>query len=175
MLARRKAEGRVDRTGAGGYEGDSAEMTPMQELVHTSTSLSSAPPAPASLFRQTSYGSESTVTSTASDAADDKGLLIATTSDEKMDSFGDEDEARAYLGVIGQSDSDSDGDDDSGGGVSHIVEVAAVVSNTDDPSIPCLTFRFWVMGLVSIFSLSFVNQVSLLFWTNNREANWNGF
>ncbi|KAF9014495.1 hypothetical protein BGZ52_006604, partial [Haplosporangium bisporale] len=42
--------------------------------------------------------------------------------------------------------------------ISPIPEVAAVVSNTDDPSIPCMTFRFWVMGLVSIFALSFVNQ-----------------
>ncbi|KAF9202183.1 hypothetical protein BGZ59_002283, partial [Podila verticillata] len=43
--------------------------------------------------------------------------------------------------------------------ISPIPEVAAVVSNTDDPSIPCMTFRFWVMGLVSIFALSFVNQL----------------
>ncbi|KAF9438942.1 hypothetical protein BGZ76_002605 [Entomortierella beljakovae] len=42
---------------------------------------------------------------------------------------------------------------------SPIPEVAAVVSNRDDPSTPCMTFRFWVMGLVSILSLSFVNQV----------------
>ncbi|KAF9551236.1 hypothetical protein BGW38_009531, partial [Lunasporangiospora selenospora] len=41
---------------------------------------------------------------------------------------------------------------------SPIPEVAAVVSNTDDPTMPYITFRFWLMGLVSILSLSFVNQ-----------------
>ncbi|KAF9317624.1 hypothetical protein BG003_000563 [Podila horticola] len=48
--------------------------------------------------------------------------------------------------------------DDQGHEISPIPEVAAVVSNTDDPSTPCMTFRFWVMGLVSILALSFVNQ-----------------
>ncbi|KAK5823307.1 OPT family small oligopeptide transporter [Linnemannia elongata] len=67
--------------------------------------------------------------------------------------------------IVNGADSDSDessdeGDlkDEHGREVSPIAEVAAVVSNTDDPSIPCMTFRFWVMGLVSILSLSFVNQ-----------------
>ncbi|KAG0346586.1 hypothetical protein BG004_001340 [Podila humilis] len=50
--------------------------------------------------------------------------------------------------------------DERGNEISPISEVAAVVSNTDDPSIPCITFRFWVMGLASIFILSFVNQVN---------------
>ncbi|KAF9993079.1 hypothetical protein BGZ79_002319, partial [Entomortierella chlamydospora] len=43
---------------------------------------------------------------------------------------------------------------------SPIPEVAAVVPNTDDPLTPCMMFRFWVMGLVSILALSFVNQFS---------------
>ncbi|KAG0356025.1 hypothetical protein BGZ54_000861 [Gamsiella multidivaricata] len=48
--------------------------------------------------------------------------------------------------------------DEFGSETSPIPEVAAVVSNTDDPLIPCMTFRFWVMGLISIFALAFVNQ-----------------
>ncbi|KAI8604603.1 OPT family small oligopeptide transporter [Dissophora ornata] len=48
--------------------------------------------------------------------------------------------------------------DEFGREISPIPEVAAVVSNTDDPSIPCMTFRFWVMGLISILALSFINQ-----------------
>lgn len=48
--------------------------------------------------------------------------------------------------------------DEFGREISPIPEVAAIVSNTDDPSIPCMTFRFWVMGLISISTLSFVNQ-----------------
>ncbi|KAI7830281.1 hypothetical protein BC939DRAFT_304211 [Gamsiella multidivaricata] len=50
--------------------------------------------------------------------------------------------------------------DEFGSETSPIPEVAAVVSNTDDPLIPCMTFRFWVMGLISIFALAFVNQVT---------------
>ncbi|KAI1296054.1 hypothetical protein EDD11_007613 [Mortierella claussenii] len=49
--------------------------------------------------------------------------------------------------------------DEFGREISPVPEVAAVVSNTDDPSIPCMTFRFWAMGLVSILALSFVNQI----------------
>ncbi|KAG0378444.1 hypothetical protein BGX24_003845 [Mortierella sp. AD032] len=178
MPARRKAGGHIDGTGteAGG---DSTEMTPMQELVRTSTAvpvISSSHPPPttsSSIFQQSFYGSESTVTSNASSDAD-KGLL--TSAGEKKSSCSDEEESvrgGGHLGITGQSDSDSnDGSDggsvnlkdEHGRDVSPIAEVAAVVANTDDPSIPCLTFRFWVMGLFSIFSLSFVNQVSVQFW-----------
>ncbi|GJJ70843.1 hypothetical protein EMPS_03193 [Entomortierella parvispora] len=44
---------------------------------------------------------------------------------------------------------------------SFISEVAAMVSNTDDPTLPCLTFRFWVMGVLFTVLMSFVNQ---FFW-----------
>jgi len=40
---------------------------------------------------------------------------------------------------------------------SPIPEVAAIVSNKDDPSLPVMTFRFWVMAVFSIL-LSFFNQ-----------------
>lgn len=40
-------------------------------------------------------------------------------------------------------------------------EVAANVSNTDDPTIPVLTFRSWFLGLLFTCLLSFVNQ---FFW-----------
>ena len=40
-------------------------------------------------------------------------------------------------------------------------EVAANVSNTDDPTIPVLTFRAWFLGLLFTCLLSFVNQ---FFW-----------
>ncbi|KAF9368051.1 hypothetical protein CPB97_004997, partial [Podila verticillata] len=68
-----------------------------------------------------------------------------------------------YQPAEGYEDSDTGKNDqvltdEQGHEISPIPEVAAVVSNTDDPSIPCMTFRFWVMGLVSIFALSFVNQ-----------------
>ena len=36
--------------------------------------------------------------------------------------------------------------------------VALVVSNTDDPTLPTLTFRFWVLGPLFTIVLSFVNQ-----------------
>ncbi|KAF9935814.1 hypothetical protein BGZ67_002949 [Mortierella alpina] len=44
---------------------------------------------------------------------------------------------------------------------SPIPEVAAIVSNKDDPSIPVMTFRFWVMAVVFSVILSFFNQ---FFW-----------
>ncbi|KAF9407640.1 hypothetical protein BGZ76_006077, partial [Entomortierella beljakovae] len=41
---------------------------------------------------------------------------------------------------------------------SPIPEVAAIVSNKDDPSLPTLTFRYWVMGIIFTALLAFVNQ-----------------
>ncbi|KAH7538273.1 oligopeptide transporter 6 [Ziziphus jujuba] len=42
-----------------------------------------------------------------------------------------------------------------------IKQVALTVPKTDDPTIPVLTFRMWVLGLCSCVLLSFVNQ---FFW-----------
>ncbi|KAK3842624.1 MAG: OPT family small oligopeptide transporter [Linnemannia gamsii] len=44
---------------------------------------------------------------------------------------------------------------------SPIPEVAAIVSTHDDPSLPVMTFRFWVMAVVFSCVLSFFNQ---FFW-----------
>ncbi|KAG0337489.1 hypothetical protein BG000_005351 [Podila horticola] len=44
---------------------------------------------------------------------------------------------------------------------SPIPEVAAIVSNKDDPSIPVMTFRFYVMAVIFSLILSFFNQ---FFW-----------
>ncbi|KAF9312764.1 hypothetical protein BG003_005952 [Podila horticola] len=44
---------------------------------------------------------------------------------------------------------------------SPIPEVAAIVSNKDDPSLPVMTFRYWFMAIVFSFILSFFNQ---FFW-----------
>lgn len=158
-----------------GDDNKDGEMTPMQELNRTSSAvphtlppLSPTQPSSSPLFQQTCYGSESTVnTSSSSDAADNQGLLSA--GEEKKSSTSSDDE-RVEIGhhrrpIADGADSDSDDSsdgsnlkDEHGREVSPVAEVAAVVSNTDDPSLPCLTFRFWVMGLFSILSLSFVNQ-----------------
>ncbi|KAF9354548.1 hypothetical protein BGX34_010954, partial [Mortierella sp. NVP85] len=45
---------------------------------------------------------------------------------------------------------------------SPIPEVAAIVSNKDDPSIPVLTFRFWLMAVIFSVILSFFNQFLFL-------------
>ncbi|XP_057814731.1 oligopeptide transporter 7 [Cryptomeria japonica] len=42
--------------------------------------------------------------------------------------------------------------------VSPIEQVALTVPTTDDPSLPVLTFRMWVLGLLSCAGLSFLNQ-----------------
>ncbi|GER40607.1 oligopeptide transporter, partial [Striga asiatica] len=44
---------------------------------------------------------------------------------------------------------------------SPIREVALTVSITDDPSLPVLTFRMWLLGTFSCILLSFLNQ---FFW-----------
>lgn len=44
---------------------------------------------------------------------------------------------------------------------SPIEQVALTVPTTDDPSIPVLTFRMWVLGTASCVLLSFLNQ---FFW-----------
>ncbi|KAG0064924.1 hypothetical protein BGZ93_003483, partial [Podila epicladia] len=41
---------------------------------------------------------------------------------------------------------------------SPIEEVRVTVPNTDDPSIPCNTFRMWFLGLLFTAIISFVNQ-----------------
>jgi len=41
---------------------------------------------------------------------------------------------------------------------SPIPEVAAIVSNKDDPSLPVMTFRYWVMAVFFSLLLSFFNQ-----------------
>ncbi|KAF9368660.1 hypothetical protein CPC16_005146, partial [Podila verticillata] len=41
---------------------------------------------------------------------------------------------------------------------SPIPEVAAMVSNKDDPSLPVLTFRYWLMAVIFSLGLSFFNQ-----------------
>jgi hypothetical protein len=41
---------------------------------------------------------------------------------------------------------------------SPIPEVAAIVSNKDDPSLPTLTFRVWFLGIFFTLLLSFLNQ-----------------
>ncbi|XP_051126119.1 oligopeptide transporter 5-like [Andrographis paniculata] len=41
---------------------------------------------------------------------------------------------------------------------SPIEEVRLTVPTTDDPTLPCLTFRTWILGIVSCAMLSFLNQ-----------------
>ena len=46
-----------------------------------------------------------------------------------------------------------------------IKQVDVTVPKTDDPTIPVLTFRMWVLGLSSCIVLSFVNQ---FFWYRSQ-------
>ncbi|KAG0059002.1 hypothetical protein BGZ89_000794 [Linnemannia elongata] len=41
---------------------------------------------------------------------------------------------------------------------SPIPEVAAIVSNKDEPGLPVMTFRYWVMAILFSCLLSFFNQ-----------------
>lgn len=44
---------------------------------------------------------------------------------------------------------------------SPIEEVRLTVPITDDPTLPCLTFRTWILGMISCAVLSFLNQFFL--------------
>lgn len=48
---------------------------------------------------------------------------------------------------------------------SSIEQVALTVPTTDDPGIPVMTFRMWVLGILSCVMLSFLNQ----FFVYRRE------
>jgi len=50
---------------------------------------------------------------------------------------------------------------------SPIPEVAAIVSNKDDPSLPVMTFRYYIMAILFSLVLSFFNQ--FLYVTKNRS------
>lgn len=135
-------------------------MPPMIELETTRTS---APTTPAdetepTLHSKPSYSSD---LSGSTESSIEKKQLVK--SDNNIT-----EEPRSYDPHYQPTESDEESDagkkdqvltDEQGHEISPIPEVAAVVSNTDDPSIPCMTFRFWVMGLISIFALSFINQV----------------
>ncbi|KAK7320822.1 hypothetical protein VNO77_30655 [Canavalia gladiata] len=49
-----------------------------------------------------------------------------------------------------------------------IKQVDLTVPKTDDPTMPMLTFRMWVLGIVSCVALSFVNQ---FFWYRTEPLN----
>ncbi|KAG0002246.1 hypothetical protein BGZ80_003771 [Entomortierella chlamydospora] len=53
---------------------------------------------------------------------------------------------------------------------SPIPEVAAIVSNRDDPSAPVMTFRYWVMAIFFSILLSFFNQ---FFWFRTQPMTIN--
>ncbi|KAF9117802.1 hypothetical protein BGX30_005053, partial [Mortierella sp. GBA39] len=48
---------------------------------------------------------------------------------------------------------------------SPIPEVAAIVSNKDEPDLPVMTFRYWVMSVLFCCLLSFFNQ---FFWFRSK-------
>ncbi|KAI4384859.1 hypothetical protein MLD38_002958 [Melastoma candidum] len=67
------------------------------------------------------------------------------------------DEARPKAGDAARDDDDDD--------QCPIMQVELTVPKTDDPTVPVLTFRMWVLGLASCILLSFVNQ---FFWYRSQ-------
>jgi len=120
-----------------------------------------APPQPPSTIPPGALDHKESYTSETSTSETTSSLLSNTNKDQTSQGLPVSTKIEAV--ETGLSATSSDGGDvlkdEFGREISPIAEVAAVVANTDDPSIPCLTFRFWVMGLISIFALSFVNQV----------------
>lgn len=158
-----------DVLGLRGRRNNDTEMTEMTEMteVNLDTSVAAAADADTapphgtdghsgSLQHHEFYSSEASTSSTTASLLNNNkgpnvqdGILV---SDNKVESI--------ETGLSGTSSHEGDVlRDEHGREISPIPEVAAVVANTDDPSIPCLTFRFWMMGLISILALSFVNQV----------------
>lgn len=140
---------------------------PMIELEATRTSVPTTPPDNADTENtRHSNPSYSSDLSGSTESSVEKKRLVKPANDTITE------ETKAYDPHYQPAESDEESDaskreqvptDDQGHESSPIPEVAAVVSNTDDPSIPCMTFRFWVMGLASILALSFVNQVEKIF------------
>ncbi|KAI8321861.1 oligopeptide transporter [Martensiomyces pterosporus] len=50
--------------------------------------------------------------------------------------------------------------------------VRMAVSNKDDPSLPCLTFRAWVMGIIFSAGLAFINQY---YWFRENPITLGGY
>ncbi|TQD73034.1 hypothetical protein C1H46_041432 [Malus baccata] len=66
-------------------------------------------------------------------------------------------EEKKHEGFHGQSSSSGSTEEEN----SPVEQVALTVPTTDDPSLPVLTFRMWVLGTLSCVLLSFLNQ---FFW-----------
>ncbi|KAG0046712.1 hypothetical protein BGZ83_008102 [Gryganskiella cystojenkinii] len=167
------------------HNNDQTEMTDMTEInVDTSvtpvTNTAAVPhhapsdlssnqqQAHATLHHKTSYTSETSTASTTSSLLSNGHAATTTTTAATTTAAAVDAKSGLPLAdkmevvETGLSTNSDDADflkDEHGRELSPIPEVAAVVANTDDPTIPCLTFRFWVMGLISILALSFVNQV----------------
>ncbi|GJJ70025.1 hypothetical protein EMPS_02374 [Entomortierella parvispora] len=156
-------------SGKGAKRHNETEMSNMTEINAATTVASAndihnargvmAPSSPSTnplgvMVHKESYTSETSTSSSTSSLLNDTNKNLA--------SQGLPVSGKIETVETGLSAATSDGGDilkdEHGREISPIAEVAAVVANTDDPFIPCLTFRFWVMGLVSIFALSFVNQ-----------------
>ncbi|KAF9410344.1 hypothetical protein BGZ94_001675 [Podila epigama] len=146
-------------------------ITPMIELEATRTGAAHEP----TLHSNPSYSSD--ISGSSTESATEKHHLVQSGPGHDVEVIGPDSRTKGYdphyqdlrqdKDPDRQSESSEDAEkngqqhillDEHGREISPIAEVAAVVSNMDDPSIPCMTFRFWVMGLVSIFALSFVNQ-----------------
>ncbi|KAI8321858.1 OPT family small oligopeptide transporter [Martensiomyces pterosporus] len=50
--------------------------------------------------------------------------------------------------------------------------VRVAVSNKDDPSLPCLTFRAWVLGIIFAAALAFINQ---FYWFRENSITLSGY
>ncbi|KAJ2522186.1 hypothetical protein H4217_000919 [Coemansia sp. RSA 1939] len=50
--------------------------------------------------------------------------------------------------------------------------VRAAVSNKDNPDLPCLTFRSWILGIIFAVALAFVNQ---FYWFRENSIVLNGY
>ncbi|KAG0027522.1 hypothetical protein BGZ81_005508, partial [Podila clonocystis] len=142
-------------------------ISPMIELEATRTSAPTTSTTPADIEEPTlhsnpSYSSDlSDATESSTQSSTEKRQLV------KPDSNTISEQTKSYDPHYQPAESDEESDvskreqvpkDEQGHEISPIAEVAAVVSNTDDPSMPCMTFRFWIMGLVSILALAFINQ-----------------
>ncbi|KAG9323610.1 hypothetical protein KVV02_006899 [Mortierella alpina] len=139
-------------TGDGTLEDHGAEMTPMVELNQSSAPVPEV---------ATTYSLSSEATSSSSGSSANDRPLIGSVDEKKTGVREDSEGGEGIRSSTSDSEDEVTDDvlkDENGREISPIDEVAAVVPNTDDPTLPCMTFRFWVMGLASIFSLSFINQ-----------------
>ncbi|KAJ1733963.1 hypothetical protein LPJ72_002598 [Coemansia sp. Benny D160-2] len=98
--------------------------------------------------------------------------MAAKFMDKNHTSIGDIEKGDSNAEHGARTVSPGDTENDSNVEDSPIEMVRMAVSNIDDPSMPCLTFRSWILGTIFAAGLGFVNQY---YWFRENPITLNGY